>query len=83
MQGDQKQTYFLCIFILSVNNSNKNINWSTTDDSVMLNTVSRGSGLDCGSEDPSSISGIPSPRMGPLMARRLKTSADVPVPVLG
>ena len=48
MQGDQKQTYFFMYFILSVNNSNKSINWSTTDDSVMLNTVSRGSGLDCG-----------------------------------
>ena len=38
----------------------------------------RGSGLDCGSEDPVSIPGIPSPRVGPLMARRLKTSSDVP-----
>ena len=46
-------------------------------------TVSQGSGLDCGSEDPGSIPDIPSPRVGPLMARRFKTSADVPVPVLG
>ena len=30
-----------------------------------------------GSEDPGSIPGIPSP----LMARRLNTSSDVPVPV--
>ena len=29
-------------------------------------TVSQGSGLDCGSEDPGSIPGIPSPRVGPL-----------------
>ena len=41
----------------------------------------RGSGLDCGSEDPGSIPGIFSLRVGPLMARRLKTSSDVPVPV--
>ena len=30
----------------------------------------RGSGLDCGSDDPSLIPGLPSPRVGPLMARR-------------
>ena len=30
----------------------------------------RGSGLDFGSEDPGSIPGLPSPRVGPLMARR-------------
>ena len=30
----------------------------------------RGSGLDCGSEDPGSIPGIPSPHGGPLMASR-------------
>ena len=41
----------------------------------------RGSGLDCGSEDPGSIPCLPSPRG--LMARRLKTSSDVPVPVSG
>ena len=81
--GRPETNIFFMYFILSVNNSNKSINWSTTDDSVMLNTVSRGSGLDCGSEDPGSIPGIPSPRVGPLMDRRLKTSADVPVPVLG
>ena len=43
----------------------------------------RGSGLDCGSEDPGSIPGLTSPPVGPLMARRLKTSSDVPVPVSG
>ena len=43
----------------------------------------RGSGLDFRSEDPGSIPGIPSPRVGPLMARGLKTSSDVPVPVSG
>ena len=43
----------------------------------------RGSGLDCGSEDPGSIPGIPSPHVGPLMAGRLKTSFDVPLPVSG
>ena len=32
----------------------------------------RGSGLDCGSEDPGAISGLPSLRVGRLMARRLK-----------
>ena len=41
----------------------------------------RGSGLDCGSDNPGLIPGITSPHMGPLMARRLKTSSDVPVPV--
>ena len=30
----------------------------------------RGSGLDFGSEDPGSISRLPSPRVGPLVARR-------------
>ena len=30
----------------------------------------RGSGLDFGSEDPGSIPRLPSPRVGPLMARR-------------
>ena len=43
----------------------------------------RGSGLDFGSEDPGAIPGLPSPRVGPLMARRLKTSSDVLVPVSG
>ena len=43
----------------------------------------RGSGLDCGSEDPGSIPGILSPCVGPLMARRLKGSSNVPVPVSG
>ena len=43
----------------------------------------RGSGLVCGSKDPGSIPGIPSPRVGPLMVRRLKTSSDVPVPKSG
>ena len=37
----------------------------------------RGSGLDWGSEDPGSIPGLPSPRVGPLMARKLKTSLDL------
>ena len=43
----------------------------------------RGSGLDCGSEDPGLIPGLPSTRVGPLMARRLKTSSDVPMLVSG
>ena len=43
----------------------------------------RSSGFDCGSEDLSSILGIPSPRVGPLIPRGLKTSLGVPVPVLG
>ena len=43
----------------------------------------RGSGLDCRSEDPGSIPSLSSPRVGPLMARGLKTSSDVPVPVSG
>ena len=43
----------------------------------------RGSGLDCGSEDPGLIPSIPSPRVDPLMAKRLKTSSDCPVPVSG
>ena len=42
----------------------------------------RGSGLDCGSEDPGSIPGIPSPHMGPLMARRLSMSSEA-LPMLG
>ena len=42
-----------------------------------------GSGLDCGLEDSGSIPGIPSPPVGPLMARRLRTSSDVLVPVSG
>ena len=37
----------------------------------------RGSGLDCGSGDLGSIPGVPSPRVGPPMARRLVTSSDV------
>ena len=41
----------------------------------------RGSGLDFGSEDPGSIPGLPSLCAGPLKARRLKTSSDVPVTV--
>ena len=41
----------------------------------------RGSGQDCRSDNPSLIPGLPSPHVGPLMARRLKTSLDVPVPV--
>ena len=32
----------------------------------------QGSKLDCGSRDPGSIPSIPSSRIGPLMARRLK-----------
>ena len=32
----------------------------------------RGSGLDCGSEDPGSIPGIPPPRVGTLMAKEVK-----------
>ena len=43
----------------------------------------KGSGLDCGSEDPGLIPSIPSPLVGPPMARRLKTSSDVLVPVSG
>ena len=43
----------------------------------------RGSGMDCGLGDPGSIPGIPMPCVGPLMARRLKTSSDIPVPVSG
>ena len=43
----------------------------------------RGSGLHCGSEDSVSIPGIPSTCVGPLMARRLKTSSDIPVPESG
>ena len=43
----------------------------------------RGSGLDFGSEEPCSILGLPSPRVGPLMARRLKTSSDVRCPCRG
>ena len=43
----------------------------------------RGNGLDCGSEDPGLIPGLPSQPVGLLMARRLKTSSDVPVPVSG
>ena len=43
----------------------------------------RGSGLDCGSGDQDSIPDIPLPCVGPLMARRLKTSSDDPVPVFG
>ena len=40
----------------------------------------RGSGLDCGSEDPGSIPGLPSPRVGLLMARRFgRPSARVRV----
>ena len=39
----------------------------------------RGSGMECGSEDPGSTPGVPSPRVGPLMARRLKTDFSVPV----
>ena len=36
----------------------------------------RGSELDCGLGDPGKmISGIPSQRVGPLMAKRLKTSS--------
>ena len=43
----------------------------------------RGSGLDCGSGDQDSVPGLPSPLVGPLMARRLKISSDDPVPVFG
>ena len=42
----------------------------------------RGSRLNYGSGDPGSIPGKHSPRVGPLMARMLKTSSDIPVPVL-
>ena len=42
-----------------------------------------GSGLDCGSEDQDSIPDLLSLRVGPLMARRLKTSSDDLVPVCG
>ena len=40
----------------------------------------RGSGLDCGSGDLVLIPGTPSPRLGPLMVRRLKTSWDARCP---
>ena len=43
----------------------------------------RGSRLDCESDDPGLNPGLPLPRVGPLMARRLKTSSDVPVLVSG
>ena len=43
----------------------------------------RGSGLDCWSDDPGSIPGMPSPCVGPLMARMLKTSLDVLMSVSG
>ena len=43
----------------------------------------RGSVLDCWSEDLGSIPGLPSPRVGLLMARRLHTSSDIPVPMSG
>ena len=43
----------------------------------------RCNGLDCGSGNPSAIPGIPSPRVGFLMTRRLKTFSDVPVTVSG
>ena len=46
-------------------------------------TVSQGSGLDCGSEDPGSIPGIPSPRVGPLMARRFKDVCGRPGALVG
>ena len=36
-----------------------------------------GSRLDCGVGDLGSIPGIPSPRVGPLLGRRLSTSSDV------
>ena len=39
----------------------------------------RDSGLDSVSGDPGSIPGTPSTRVGPLMAKRLKTSSDVTV----
>ena len=38
----------------------------------------RGSGLNCGSRDQGWIPCIPSPRVGPLMARRLKMSSRHP-----
>ena len=43
----------------------------------------RGSRLDCGWADPGLNPGLPSPQVGPLMARRLKMSSDVLVPVSG
>ena len=42
-----------------------------------------GSGLGCGSGDQDSIPGLLSLRVGPLMARRLKTSSDDLVPACG
>ena len=36
--------------------------------------------MDCGSGDPGSITCIPSLHVGPLMARTLKMSSDVPDP---
>ena len=48
--------------------------WNLASCQVLLNSSPprwrRGSGLDCGSDDPGSIPGIPSPRVGPLMAKR-------------
>ena len=43
----------------------------------------RGSRLDCGSRDLVLIPSIPSLRVNPLMARRLKTYSDIQVPVIG
>ena len=43
----------------------------------------RGSRLDCGLGDMGVIPGIPSLHVGPLMARRLKTSLDVLLHMLG
>ena len=42
-----------------------------------------GSELVCGSRDPGFDSRKPSPRVGSLMSRSLKTSSDVPVPMQG
>ena len=41
----------------------------------------RCSGLDCGSGDQDSIPGLPPPLEGSLMASRLKTSSDDPMPL--
>ena len=43
----------------------------------------RGSGFDCRLGDPGSIPDIPSADADPLMAKRLKTSSDVLVSVVG
>ena len=52
--------------------SHKRVN--SLSSNKMARRSGRGSGLDCGSYDPGLIPGIPAPCVGPLMARRKKTS---------